>query len=50
MDVASLRSAWAPGGLSIEKTDDRKEAALKEQPESLSGAETRWRLKADQAA
>ncbi len=27
------------GGLSVEKTDDRKEAALKEQ--SLRGAETR---------
>ncbi len=35
------------GGLSVEKTDDRKEAALKER--SLRGAETRWRRKADLA-
>jgi hypothetical protein len=33
--------------LSVKKTDDRKEAALKEQ--SLSGAETRWQCKADLA-
>ncbi len=35
------------GGLSVEKNDDRKEAALKER--SLRGAETRWRRKADRA-
>ncbi len=35
------------GGLSVEKTDDRKEAALKEQ--SPRGAETRRRRKADLA-
>ncbi len=35
------------GGLSVEKTDDKKEAALKEQ--SLCGAETRRRRKADWA-
>ncbi len=35
------------GGLSVEKTDDRKEAALKER--SLCGAETRQRSKADLA-
>ncbi len=35
------------GGLSVEKTDDRKEAALKER--SLRGAETRPRRKADLA-
>ncbi len=35
------------GGLSVEKTDDRKEAAQKER--LLRGAETRWRRKADQA-
>ena len=35
------------GGLSVEKTDDRKEAALKER--SLRGAETRRRRKADRA-
>ena len=34
-------------GLSVEKTDDRKEAALKER--LLRGAETRWRRKADRA-
>ncbi len=33
------------GGLSVEKTDDRKDAALKER--SLRGAETRRRRKAD---
>ena len=35
------------GGLSVEKTDDRKEAALKQQ--NLCGAETRRRRKADRA-
>ncbi len=35
------------GGLSVEKADDRKEAAVKEQ--SLRGAETRCRRKADLA-
>jgi hypothetical protein len=35
------------GGLSVEDTDDRKEAALKER--SLRGAETRQRRKADLA-
>ncbi len=35
------------GGLSVEETDDRKEAALKEQ--SLLEAETRRRSKADWA-
>ena len=35
------------GGLSVEKTDDKKEAALKER--NLSGAETRRRRKADRA-
>ena len=35
------------GGLSVEKTDDRKEAALKEL--LLRGAETRRRRKADRA-
>ena len=35
------------GGLSVEKTDDRKEAAQKERIER--GAETRWRRKADLA-
>ena len=35
------------GGLSVEDTDDRKEAALKER--SLRGAETRRRRKADLA-
>ena len=35
------------GGLSVEKTDDRKEAALKER--NLRGAETRRRRKADRA-
>ena len=37
------------GGLSVEKTDDRKEAAQKER--LLHGAETRWlrNLKADRA-
>ena len=35
------------GGLSVEKTDDKKEAALEEW--SLRGAETRWRRKADRA-
>ncbi len=35
------------GGLSVEETDDRKEAALKER--SLSGAETHRHCKADQA-
>ena len=33
------------GGLSVEKTDDRKEAAQKEL--LLHGAETRWRCKAE---
>ena len=33
------------GGLSVEKTDDRKEAAQKER--LLHGAETRWRRKAE---
>ena len=38
------------GGLSIEKTDDRKEAALKERSLSRCGAETRRRRgKADLA-
>ena len=35
------------GGLSVEKTDDKKEAALKER--NLRGAETRRRRKADRA-
>ena len=35
------------GGLSVEKTDDRKEAAQNER--LLRGAETRRRRKADQA-
>ena len=35
------------GGLSVEETDDRKEAALKVL--SLRVAETRWRRKADRA-
>ena len=35
------------GGLSVEKTDDRKEAAQKER--LLRGAETRQRRKADRA-
>ena len=35
------------GGLSVEKTDDKKEAALKER--NLRGAETRRRRKADLA-
>ena len=35
------------GGLSVEKTDDRKEAAQKER--LLRGAETRRRRKADRA-
>ncbi len=35
------------GGLSVEKTDDRKEAALKER--SLRGAETCLRRKTDRA-
>ena len=35
------------GGLSVEKTDDRKEAAQKER--LLRGAETGWRRKADLA-
>ncbi len=35
------------GGLSVEETNDRKEAALKEW--SLHWAETRWRRKADRA-
>ena len=35
------------GGLSVEMTDDKKEAALEEW--SLCGAETHWRRKADRA-
>ena len=35
------------GALSVEKTDDKKEAALKER--NLRGAETRRRCKADRA-
>ena len=35
------------GGLSVEETDDRKDAAQKERIER--GAETRWRRKADLA-
>ena len=37
------------GGLSVEKTDDRKEAALKERNLCGPGAETRRRSKADRA-
>ena len=35
------------GGLSVEETDDRKDAAQKKRIER--GAETRWRCKADRA-
>ncbi len=34
-------------GLSVEETDDRKEAAVKELTRSLGGAETRQHCKAD---
>ncbi len=49
MAVAVLAWQAKPrlGGLSVEKTDDRKEAAQKEL--LLHGAETRRRRKADRA-
>ncbi len=37
------------GGLSVEKTDDRKEAAMKERNLSGAASETRRRHKADLA-